>query len=314
MANYEFVVGNPGVEFVENFERSLFHQNEHLFLQADSGWLNFYIVNSDRSSAEAYLPIHVEGTKATSPFKSPFGSICFSKGLSPEVLQNFIIYIESELKRVGIKEILIQNPPVAYQPQNLSLFQVLLINCGFTISKAEVTSVVYVDSKSFYSKIKPQQQQRLKHAKLEGLEFVILDTNNLCEVYELINNWQLARGFNLSMSIDGLSKVVEKFTQEFIISIVKQKQEVVAAAISIKVTKNVIYNFYLSHNPEYNHLSPVLLLLEGLYTYCQQHSFLLFDLGTSSLSGKPNFRLLNFKRRMGSEYSSKFAFYKALHA
>jgi hypothetical protein len=314
LRKYEFVVGNPGDDFAENFERSLFHQNEHLFLQANSGWLNFLIVNSERSCLEAFLPIHVAGTKASSPCKSPFGSIIFSAGLSPRVLFDFILFIETELRRIGVSEISIQNPPVAYQPQNLNLLQILLVNSGFTISRAEVTSVVHINAQAFYSRIKSQQQQRLNHAKSEGLVVEILDASRLSKAYALIAEWQMTKGFNLSMSLDELNKVAEIFPQQFIISVVKKKQEAVAAAISIRVTKNVIYNFYLSHNLMYNHLSPVLLILEGLYGYCQQHSVSLLDLGTSAVDGKPNFELLDFKRRVGTEYSSKFAFHKVLLA
>jgi hypothetical protein len=314
LGKYAFVVGNPGDEFVESFERSLFHQNQHLFLQANSGWTNFFIVNSERASIEAFLPVHVQGRKASSPYRSPFGSIIFSARLSPRVLYDFLLFIESELKKNGVEEIDIQNPPIAYHSQNLNLLQALLVTCGFSVSKAEITSVIHIDTQSLDLKMKQQQQQRLTQAKSEGMLFEILDVNNLFEVYTLISEWQLTKGFNLSMSLSELTKVVEIFPERFIISVVKLKKATVAAAISIRVTKNVVYNFYLSHNPSYNQLSPVLLVLEGLYKYCQQHSVSLLDLGTSSLLGMPNFPLLDFKRRVGSEFSCKFAFHKALHA
>jgi hypothetical protein len=78
LAKYLFVEGNSSVEFVENFERSLFHENQQLLLQAKSGWLKFYILNSEKKQCEAFFPVHVEGVKASSPYKSTFGSILFS--------------------------------------------------------------------------------------------------------------------------------------------------------------------------------------------------------------------------------------------
>jgi hypothetical protein len=313
LATHLFVVDNQELDFEEIFERSLFHENQHLTLQAKSGWIKFSILNPEKKQSEAFFPVHIQDKKASSPYKSPYGSIVFSTLLSPKTLYDFLVFVESELVKIGVEEIYIQNPPLAYQPQNINLLHVLLLNSGYTIVKAELSSVLYVDGKSFYSKVNTKQQQRLDSSRANNLSFKILDVAKLEEVYSTISQWQQAKGYSLSMSLEDLSKVIQMFPQRFILTVVNQDDILVAAAISIKVTSGIVYNFYLSHNPDFNNLSPVLVLLEGIYAHCQRQSIYLFDLGTSSLLGKPNFPLLDFKRRLGSEHSSKFAFSKVLN-
>jgi hypothetical protein len=311
LADYFFTTSDP-VDCVENFERSLFHQEQHLLLQSKSGWIKFYILDSHKKKVEAFFPVHVDDDKAVSPFKSSFGSIVFNKALPAAALYNFIAFIEDELCRLGVKEIWIKNPPVAYYPGNLNLLQVLFLNKGFSISQAEAGSVLTVNDYSFYSKITIKQQQKLKQAIAKGLSFTQIDIRQIEGIYFLLEKWQQQKGYTLSMTLNELRAVVAKFSNRFVITGVMLKSEVIAAAISIHVADSVLYNFYLSHNPTYNHLSPVVLLLDGLYSYCQKKSITLLDLGTSAANQQPNFSLLDFKQRLGAEFTAKLTFYKQL--
>jgi hypothetical protein len=85
-----------------------------------------------------------------------------------------------------------------------------------------------------------------------------------------------------------------------------------AAAVSILVNRDIVYNFLVNHNSEFNNLSPAVLLMEGIYDHCQEHDIGLLDLGTSALGGQPNFPLLDFKLRLGAVPVSKMSFYKNL--
>ncbi|HMG91078.1 MAG TPA: hypothetical protein VK589_13525, partial [Chryseolinea sp.] len=58
--------------------------------------------------------------------------------------------------------------------------------------------------------------------------------------------------------------------------------------------------------------NPTVFLIRSLYQYCFENGIALFDLGTSSLDGIPNFGLLNFKIRLGATPTTKFTFQKDL--
>jgi len=78
------------------------------------------------------------------------------------------------------------------------------------------------------------------------------------------------------------------------------------------VYDDVLYNFYHDHSGDYDHLSPVVLLNEGLYNFCQRNKIGLLDLGTSNIDDKVNESLLAFKLHLGAQPSRKLTFFKTL--
>jgi hypothetical protein len=89
-------------------------------------------------------------------------------------------------------------------------------------------------------------------------------------------------------------------------------QELAAASISIRVSKRIVYNFYSAHPRKFDFLSPVVMLIKGMYGWSQKHHIELIDLGTSTLAGQPNFSLLDFKLRLSGRPATKLTFEKAL--
>ena len=114
------------------------------------------------------------------------------------------------------------------------------------------------------------------------------------------------------MSLQALQKVSQEFPGHFLLSVVKDGEKIVAANISIRVNSKVLYNFYHDHVNEYDAISPVVILNEGLYEYCQCEGLQLLDLGTSTRDGKVNESLLEFKIRLGAQTSRKLTFVKSL--
>ncbi len=132
------------------------------------------------------------------------------------------------------------------------------------------------------------------------------------EVYRFIESCRSERGMDLSLTLDQLVKTVRSCSSDFLLFAVFQDEEMVAAAITIKVNNRILYDFYYGHSKASNHLSPVVFLLDGQYSYCRQNGFQILDLGTSSLNEKTNFSLLNFKTRVGGTSSMKLTFEKEL--
>jgi hypothetical protein len=114
----------------------------------------------------------------------------------------------------------------------------------------------------------------------------------------------------MSVSAGELLETVSVFPDRYHLFVVRQEQKVVAASVGIGVTDKILYNFLANHETEYNHLSPAIILMEGIYDYCRLNRIHLFDLGTSALQGEPNFSLLDFKVHIGGRLTSKFSFYK----
>jgi lipid II:glycine glycyltransferase (peptidoglycan interpeptide bridge formation enzyme) len=115
---------------------------------------------------------------------------------------------------------------------------------------------------------------------------------------------------SLSMTLEQLKKTVDFFPDSFFLVGVFQNKKLIAACICVQVNSTIVYTFYSAHSDEFDQLSPRIFLLNHLYDWCFLHHVTLLDLGTSTLNGKPNFSLLDFKLRMGGTLTPKYRFNK----
>ena len=245
------------------------------------------------------------------PVRAPFGSFLFSEKLSPQGLYDFIGYCEQQLRGKGVKQILITEPPLFYRTKG-ELLQSILFNLGYQIKRAEVSSGVRVNEIPFEKKIEVWEKRKLKQSKTKGSTFQHLPFSSLELIYEFILRCREQKSQSLSMTLNEVEKTANAFKKEFLFFGVYFGNELAAASIAIKVNPSILYNFYSAHLKKFDSLSPVVMLINGMYGYCQSHDIHLLDLGTSSTEGQPNFSLLDFKLRLGTEPSMKLTFEKKL--
>ncbi len=312
MDDYSFHSGSFPSGCVAGFESTLYHHPAHLVLQAKEGWHSFFAVNTKNKKIEASVYFNIEERIARSPRKSPFGSVEFSENLAPVILFQFLEYINSRLQALHVSRIILKNPPQHYHLKKAALLQTFLFNLGFQVVDAEVGAVVRVTTEKFEKTIDGWEQRKLRQLQEAGAVLRELSLDQLDQVYRFILTCRKQKGYSLSMTFDELSETVRMFPDRFIIRGVFHEETMVAASIAILICQDVLYNFYSAHADSYDSLSPVVLLMEGLYQFCQARHIALLDLGTSAFQGKPNFGLLDFKLRLGAEPTSKLTFEKII--
>jgi len=259
----------------------------------------------------AQVAFHTEGHMARSPLRAPFGSFLFSPRILSQTLQEFVQELERILAAGGVSTLMLTEPPSIYRKRE-GLLQTILLNQGYRIRLAELSSVIRIDQIEFEDKIDRGEKGRFRQAKKKGLTFRLLKADKLSPIYQFILKCRQQRDQSLSMTFEDLETTANTFRNEFVLSAVYIQEEVVAASISLRVHEQILYNFYLGHLKKYDSLSPVIALIGGLYDYCEKQDIQLLDLGTSSLDGQLNFNLLNFKLRLGAESSIKLSFEKQL--
>ncbi|GCC50156.1 hypothetical protein SanaruYs_03710 [Chryseotalea sanaruensis] len=306
MKNFTFHSGNykPAAQF-------LFNTYNHVQLQSKDGWKCYYAMDKNKDCV-AFVWLHLEKQKASSPLKAPFGSIEFVAGLDAIVLHDFVQYIVNDLKAKGIRELSIKQSPDGYQPGNNAIVNTLLLNLGFSIVNAEAANLILVDTDNYESKLHAWEKRKLKQAKKENFTFEILKSNKLTEVYNFIEACRTEKQYALSMPLKELKKLLATIPGALQLFAIKLNKEYVAACIAIKVSPTILYTFYYDHNPAYKKVSPVVMLIEGIYHYSFQNKIKILDLGTATLQGKPNFNLLAFKQHLGATHNTKFTFQKKL--
>lgn len=309
MTDYTFKESPLSENITYAYERWLFHYAGHLQLQSSGTWKTFYAINNALHTIDAHLHVHIEGSRAVSPVRAPFGSFQFATTMKPVTLYKFIEFTLGRVRDYGVAELNLTNPPAAYQPGYIDLLSTFLINQGFEIIEAEVGSVLDVHD-NFRDGLNDWESRRIRQAESAGLTFGVLPREELEAAYTFILACRIERGYELSIDWETLRKTVEAFPERFPLFGVMHQNVMVAASIAINAGNGVLVNFHSAHPRDYDHLSPVVMLLEGLTRYGRENGYRLLDLGTSAVDGKPNFSLLDFKLGVGGTPTTKFTFRK----
>lgn len=291
-----------------DFDLGIFHDPKHLNLQSPTGWHSFYCKN-DRALA-GLIHFYIENGRASSPCRSPFGSFLFSSTLAEAALPDFIAYCENRLTDRNVKSITLKNQPEAYAVRKNQVLSGILINAGYSIEEEETSAILPVTRESFESGLHKSEKKRLRKCRESSLDFEIVPREQLQKIYIFLEACRKEKGYQLSMSLEEVEKLSAAFPERIMLTAVVDKSRLAAANISIRVYDSVLYNFYHDHASEYDHLSPVVFLNEGLYQFCQSGKIGLLDLGTSNIDGMVNESLLAFKLHLGAQPSPKRTFVK----
>jgi len=311
LEDFTFHEAEPDLKAQFDFEASLFHHAEHLRLQASEGWHWFYISQEKRQAIVASVFLHFDGAVASSAVRSPFGTIEFSDVTPIDVLYAFIAFVEERSKSAGIRTIELKLPPLLYSPSQGSLLQTFLFNQGYGVKNAEAGTIRFTDG-DFLMPLNRLERRQLRKCEEHGMTFKTLAHSNLESVYAFILSCRQKKGYTLSMTLKDLQRVMNKFADRYILLGVFDQQKMVAASVAVKISSSIVYNFYADHDEAYDFYSPGVMVVKGLYEYCQHHQIAMLDMGTSAVDGKPNFGLLNFKMRLGGMPTPKLTLEKNL--
>ena len=131
----------------------------------------------------------------------------------------------------------------------------------------------------------------------------------LSDAYELIRKSRELKGYPVTMSLNELIQSFSKFPDRYLLfSIRNSSGEMLAASVAIYVNEHVLYDFYHGDEPEARRHSPIVPLIDGLYSYAKTHGYALLDLGTSTEKGVKNKNLFKFKKHLGAQVASKITY------
>lgn len=308
----KFIEGSLPEGYRCDFDPYLFNSPKNLTIQSNTGWHSFYALRSEKKVARARVHFHIQNGEALSPYKNPFGSFEFSDAFEPRELFEFIKWIEEQLKIKKVTRIEIKSYPDLYNSKCSAILTTFLLNLGYKIKKAELSACIKITPNSLFQVMSSYEKRKAGQIKKSNLRFNTIATAKINEVFDFISSCREERKQKLSMTFAQMKTVCDNFPDHFCLFGVYDNGALAAASISMVVNKTILYNFYSAHAKQYDGLSPVVRLMEGIYEYCQTEKIRLIDLGTSSLNGRPNFSLLDFKLNLGAYPTSKFLFEKII--
>lgn len=231
---------------------------------------------------------------------SPFGSFEYSSALSTQTLTEFVGYIKDHLLAQYADRIIIKDCIPVYREDGEYDLQEILMNSGFWMQEELVNHYIIVGHEPLSRKIHTMEMRRLKKCYTAGFTFSQEGPDSQKEVYNFIRTCRAEKEWNLSMRWDEIKQIVSLLPQHYLFFTVREQEKIVAATIAVLVNNQMLYNFYPASRMSYNPFSPAVMLISGLYQYCQQSNIKILDLGTS-----PTLSLQKFKEHLGGVLSYK---------
>ncbi len=311
MEDFIFHEGIVSSRYSFSFTESLFNQQAHRQLQAKSNWHSFYILNQKSNTVEGAVHFHLYNGFAQSPFRAPHGGFDLREGLQREIILNFVKFSEQQLRKSGATRIFIKLPLRLTDQNEFNLTEDILRTSGFQISKKEEGCILRV-TESFDERIHYSKKKRLKKAIRSNFQFSNADTDELKSIYSFLLKCRREKNYELSMSLEEVNELYAQFPDKVLLFVVKDGNQLVAASICIRISNEVLYDFYHDHDASYNEFTPIAFLVKGIHDYCYANKIPLIDLGTSMMGDKLNTGLMEFKLKLGADRAVKYSFEKSI--
>ncbi len=316
MADYIFLLQqNPQPLDIPPFCQPGFFFNEPQHLRQQDGG-KFYILsalNQTTKQADARCAFFISSNKAASPVAAPFGSIEFAETIAETVLDKFLSSLIEAVRHMGSTKLRLANYPHCYAPQQADRLTAMLANHEFTVAETNQNFFLPITDERFEGHLVPAERRRLRKCREAGFQVAHWQSPNMNEVIDFIRTTRQQQGYQLTISTDRLADLCRKFPDQFAIFVVKDGTQLAALTITVRVRHDILYNFLPVSHPDYHLFSPMVMLTDGLFTYCQQQEIRLLDLGVSlDTDRQPKPSLMRFKRNLGALESPKLVFEKLL--
>lgn len=307
---------SPPSSTIANFCQPGFFFNdlEHLRQQTTGLFWLISAVNQRTGQAEARCAFFVDADKAISPGAAPFGSVEFTETLPDSVLDTFLDALTEAAQRVGLFTTLrLVNYPHCYAPKQATRLTVKLPEHGFRLIENHQTFFLPITIGNFADTIVPAERRRLRKCHDAGFQWRQCASPNVIHVVNFLLETRQQQGYPLTICPDDLARLLQKFPERFLIFTVNDGPRLAALTIAVRVREDILYTFLPASHPDYRTFSPMVMLIGGLYAYCQQQRIRLLDLGMSlDEKNQPKPSLMRFKRNLGAQESPKLVFEKSL--
>lgn len=304
-------IQKPANEYPCSFEVYLFNTAKHQNTQTTQAYHTFYLIRLPYPEAIASISlIEVSEKHFASPARAPFGGIQCHPGCQMQELIFFLSCVEKWTQQNSAKDLLIKTAPVVYNPSlNRILHRIYLMNAYQSIDR--INHHIEISSIDFSLTIKKSESRRLSKCKQASFRVNLLKTTPDGDIFKFISDSFSSKNYKLSISEERFEVLAKTFPEEFLVFTARDGHQLIAVCVTVRVSKDVLYLFIQTDLLSYRKFSPMVLLYEQIYNYCQKEGIKTMDLGTSTDHNgviKPG--LVCFKENMGGVKSLKVSYQK----
>jgi hypothetical protein len=306
---------SPALSDILPFSQPGFFFNEgiHLIQQRNEPFQLLTVRQSHTQRVVARCAFFIENEKGVSPGAAPFGSIEFDETLPDDVLKDFINRLLGDVKSSGCQTLDLIHYPHCYAPAQTERLLTVLQLSGCSITKSHPTFYLPVTSQPFINGITSSERRRIRKCQRAGFQFTQEHQPDPAVIISFLLGTYAQLGYRLSLPSERLIHLLTVFSDQFAVFTLHDNQRLIALTITVRVRHDILYNFLPTSLPAYHTFSPMVMLLDGVYAYCQRKNIQLLDLGVALDNDcQPKASLARFKRNLGAQESPKYVFSKAL--
>ncbi|GAB3762902.1 GNAT family N-acetyltransferase [Spirosoma pomorum] len=290
-----------------------FNEGSHLVQQRN---VPFHLLTVRQSSSQrvmARCAFFTENNRAASPGAAPFGSIEFTEELPEGVLTDFLDQIFSEAKAAGCHTLMLTHYPHCYAPGQTNRLLTALQASGCLVVETHSTFFLYVSDCPLGQRMIASEFRRLQKCQRARFSFAHWLQPDPVAVVNFLHVTYAQLGYRLSLPPERLTHLLVTFPDQFVVFTLHDDDQLIALAVTVRVRHDILYTFLPASLPAYTAFSPMVMLLDGVYAYCQREQISLLDLGVAlDNTRQPKAGLARFKRNLGAQESPKYVFSKRL--
>lgn len=270
---------------------------------------SFYLVEKDEIIAFIHFNLNEQESSLVSLSKAPFGGIEVRKSTPFNAISFLLQCVHDWATSVHIKSISIKIPSNCYYPDAYPNHLNYYLSNNYSVTNNQINHAIPVLVTPFEGRISNSEKRRLQKCRRSGFEVTRANELPLDETFQFLSKARADKSYPLNTSLETLQNLAISFPEKVVTFAIVDSNKIIAATITIRASEGVLYNFLPATASDYAHFSPMVLLTETLYKYCQQQGIAFLDLGTScDHHGIPKPGLLKFKENLGGIPFEKLTF------
>ena len=232
---------------------------------------------------------------------STVGSFVVPENLSIADAMSMSEALVTYVKENNFSGIRITLPPTLYQRRLSNYMDFSFFKQGFTYSKRDVTSILFLEDSldKNLAKFKSSHLRAVRNAQEKGVN--VRQSNDFDSFYHILEqNLKIRHGVSPTHTLAELKNIHALFPDRVNLFSAFVKDVMVAGVVNFVVNDHVVLAFYISHDEAYQEFRAVNLLFYSIFDWAIQQGFRIYDFGTFTVNEEPNMGLGRFKESFGA--------------
>ena len=284
---------------------TLFHLRKFLNYHPKDRFQDHSILIEKKQNLFSVLPaaeLIVDGKRIlVSHPGSTVGSFVVPENLSIADAMSMSEALVTYVKENKFSGIRITLPPTLYQRRLSNYMDFSFFKQGFTYSKRDVTSILFLEDSldKNLAKFKSSHLRAVRNAQEKGV--TVCQSNDFDSFYHILEqNLNIRHGVSPTHTLAELKNIHALFPDRVNLFATFVKDVMVAGVVNFVVNDHVVLAFYISHDEAYQEFRAVNLLFYSIFDWAIQQGFRIYDFGTFTVNEEPNMGLGRFKENFGA--------------